>query len=177
MEGIYPCASIVFHSGDQIEGPYHTNDAARVEGSAEFGRAGADPPDIVEIYGGTYPEDRDGQCTGMPIFHTATHCYVRGERIPLPEGTTGLGEFVEGEDAFTGETRLELDGTANTIHVVNFNASGREYAKTIEWPKNGLIYVRSKRCGWPTATSNGNYLGLAGLVRQGQAQVRVRARG
>ncbi len=153
-EGKHTCTSIGFVGGDRIEGPFHTNDAARVEGSAEFGRAGADPPDVVEIYGGTYPEDRDGQCTGSPVFHTATHCYVQGERIALPEGSTGLAKFVEGEDAFSGETRLELDGTTNTIRVVNFNSSGGEYAKTIQWPRNGLIYVRSESCDWPTATSS-----------------------
>jgi hypothetical protein len=147
------CESIVFDSGSRIEGSFHTNDAARVEGSAEFGRAGADPPDVVEIYGGTYPEDRDGQCTGMPIFHTTTHCYVKGERIALPEGSAGLASFAEGEGAFSGETRLELDGTTNTIRVVNFSSSGAEHAKTIEWPRNGLIYVRSESCGWPTAAS------------------------
>jgi hypothetical protein len=153
-EGKYPCTEITFFSGDRIEGPFHTNDAARVDGSAEFGRAGADPPDVVEIDGGTYPEDLSGQCTGMPIFHTATHCYVQGERIALPEGSTGLANFVEGEAAFSGETRLELDGTTNTIRVVNFNSSGAENARTIAWPRDGLIYVRSESCGWPTATSS-----------------------
>jgi hypothetical protein len=152
-EGKYPCAEVDFVGGSSIEGPYHTNDAARVEGPAEFGQVGADPRDVVEIYGGTYPEDRDGQCTGMPIFHTATHCYVRGERIALPKGATGLAKLVEGEDAFSGETRLELDGTTNTIRVVNFNSSGGEHAETIAWPRNGLIYVRTESCDWPTATS------------------------
>jgi len=152
--GRYSCDSIISLSGDRIEGPYHTNDAANVEGSAEFGRAGAEPPDVVEIDGGTYPEDLDGQCTGMPIFHTATHCYVRGERIALPEGSSGLAKVVEGEDAFSGETRLELDGSTNTIRVVNFRSGGVEYATTIKWPRNGLIYVSSRSCGWPTATSS-----------------------
>jgi|GEM_PF-2732722 len=153
-EGKYSCTQIGFFGGNRIEGPFHSNDAVRVEGSVEFGRAGVDPPDIVEIYGGTYPEDRDGECTGMPIFHTATHCYVQGERIALPEGSTGLAQFAEGEDAFSGETRLELDGTTNTIRAVNFNSNGGETTKTIQWPKNGLIYVRSESCGWPTATSS-----------------------
>jgi hypothetical protein len=152
--GKYSCPSPAFTSNEPLEGSYHTNDAAQVFGGAVFGRAGADPPDVVEIYGGTYPEDRDGQCTGMPIFHTATHCYIRGERIALPEGSSGLGKFVEGEDAFSGETRLELDGTTNTIRVINFNPSGQAYTKTIGWPRNGIIYVSSMSCGWPTATSS-----------------------
>jgi hypothetical protein len=151
--GRYACQTVDFLSGSRLEGPFHTNDSARVEGSAEFGRAGADPPDVVEIDGGTYPEDVGGQCTGSPIFNTATHCYVEGERIALPEGSSGLAQFAEGEDAFSGETRLELDGTTNTIGVVNFNASGERVQSTIGWPKNGLLYVRSGSCSWPTANS------------------------
>lgn len=151
--GTYDCLSVGFVSGSRLEGPFHTNDSTRVEGSAEFGRAGADPPDVVEIDGGTYPQDEGGQCTGSPVFNTATHCYVEGERIALPEGSSGLAPFAEGEDAFSGETRLELDGTANTIRVVNLDAGGEGVGKTIEWPRNGLIYVRSESCGWPTAGS------------------------
>ncbi len=51
------CNTIVFTSGDSVNGPMHTNDAARLEGSATFGRKGQSPADAVEIYGGTYPED------------------------------------------------------------------------------------------------------------------------
>ena len=134
----------------------HTNDAAHVTGDAVFGREGQVPPDVVEIDGGTYPEDRDGQCTGKPIFYTAPHCYVEGERIPLPVGSTGFAKFAEGEDAFSGETRLELDGTTNTIRVVDFNSSGEGSAKTIPWPRNGLIYVGAESCGWPPASVDFN---------------------
>jgi hypothetical protein len=78
----------------------------------------------------------------------------RANGLHLPEGSAGLAKFVEGEDAFSGETRLELNGTTNTIRVVNFNSSGREHTKTIGWPRNGLIYVSSESCGWPAATSS-----------------------
>jgi hypothetical protein len=151
--GRYDCAAVVYISGDSVEGPMHTNDAARVEGSASFGRAGVSPPDVVEIYGGTYPEDSGEQCTGKPIFHTATGCYIKGERIPMPESDTNLAAFAESADELSGETQLELDGAANTIHVVNFNERGQRSVKTIDWPSNGLIYVKSDSCGWPTSSS------------------------
>ena len=152
--GRYACDSVLFAGGDRIEGPFHTNDAAFVQGSAEFGRAGADPADVVEIHGGTYPEDRGGQCNGMPVFQTATHCYTQGERIALPHGSADMAGLAEGEDAFSGETRLELDGTANTIRVLTFDSSGVGSARTVPWPANGLIYVRSESCGWPAAISS-----------------------
>lgn len=152
--GKYECETITYTSGDRIEGPMHTNDAARVEGDASFGRAGAEPPDVVEIDGGTYPEDAEERCTGKPTFSTATSCYVRGEWIGIPEGDGGLEALAEGQDLLTGETRLELDGAANTIKVVNFGRDGQKSVKTLAWPANGLIYVRAHACEWPTASSD-----------------------
>jgi hypothetical protein len=152
--GKYDCETITYTGGDRIEGPMHTNDAAQVEGEASFGRAGAEPPDVVEIDGGTYPEDAEERCTGKPTFNTATSCYVRGERISMPEGDGGLEVLAEGQDVLTGETRLELDGAANTIQVVNFGRDGQRSAKTLAWPANGVIYVRARSCEWPTASSD-----------------------
>lgn len=151
--GSYECEAIDFVGGDTLEGPMHTNDATRVEGAASFGRAGEQPPDVVEIDGGTYPEDGGGQCGGEPVFHTATGCYAEGARITLPEGDTGLAVPAQGGVELSGETRLELNGTAGTIAVVSFGEDGRRSARTIAWPGNGLIYVRSQACGWPTAGS------------------------
>ena len=146
--GKYACEVITFSSVDSVEGPLHTNDAARVQGSAEFGRKGHKPADSVEIYGGTYPEDTGEKCTGEPIFWTATKCYTKGEKLEMPEGDTTLEAYVEEANEFTGETRLELNGTTNTIKVVNLD-NGEETTETINWPKNGLIYVTSSGCGWP----------------------------
>ena len=64
---------------------------------------------------------------------------------------------MEAEDEFTGETRLELNGTANTIEVINYDEKGVNTTKTMNWPKNGLIYVKAESCGWPTSTSSEAY--------------------
>ena len=150
--GKYSCNTITFTSGDSVEGPMHTNDAAKVEGTATFGREGESPPDVVEIYGGTYPDDTGENCSGgQPTFFTTSKCYVKGEKILMPEGDTSLEAYVESEDEFTNETRLELNGTANTIHVVNFNEKGEQSTKTMNWPKNGLIFVKPSSCGWPVS--------------------------
>jgi type II secretory pathway pseudopilin PulG len=144
------CATITFTSGDEVNGPMHTNDAAKVEGTASFGRKGETDPDSVEIFGGTYPEDTGEKCKGgSPKFYTANECYIKGEKLIMPESDTSLTAYVEAEkNEFTGETRLVLNGTANTIAVINFNEKGEETTETLNWPKNGLIYVRSRACGY-----------------------------
>jgi len=144
------CATITFTSGDSVNGPMHTNDATKVEGTATFGLKGATPPNAVEINGGTYPEDTGQKCEGgRPTFYTATKCYTKGETLLMPEGDTSLSAYVEPANAFTGETRLVLNGTTNTISVVRFSAGGEEIKEpTLAWPKNGLIYVRSRSCGF-----------------------------
>jgi len=82
----------------------------------------------------------------------------------MPAGDTTLASYVESENEFSRETRLELNGSANTIHVVNFNKKGEEVTKTINWPKNGLIYVKTPgegeegfgepACNWPLSGSS-----------------------
>jgi hypothetical protein len=152
--GRYECLPIEFAQGDSVEGPMHTNDAARVEGAASFGRKNAVPPDVIEIYGGTYPEDSGERCSGKPIFHTVSGCYIKGEMIAMPDSASGLEPFVEPNNELAGETRLELNGAANTIAVVTFNSRGERAVRTLGWPQNGLIYVKSQSCGWPTAGSS-----------------------
>lgn len=148
-KGKYSCETIVFTSGDSVNGPMHTNDSARLEGSVTFGRSGENPPDAVEIFGGTYPEDSNENCkSGSATFNTATKCYIKGEKLIMPEGDTSLLAYVESKNELSGETRLELNGTANTIHVVNFNEEGEESTETINWPKNGLLYVKAYACGY-----------------------------
>lgn len=143
------CATITFTSGDSVDGPMHTNDATKVEGVATFGLKGRKPADTVEINGGTYPEDTGEKCKGgRPIFYTASECYTKGETLLMPEGDTSLSAYVESANEFTGETRLVLNGITNTIAVIRFTESGEEVNETIPWPKNGLLYVQSRACGF-----------------------------
>ena len=141
------CSSIVFTSGDSVEGPMHTNDAARVEGTAEFGRSGHEPPDAVEINGETYPS---AACGGGPTYYTKSGCYEKGPTLTPPESDASLRAYAEAEDKFTGVTRVVLNGS--TISVTNEGKT-----KSIAWPKNGLIYVQSnpeKACGYTYESEN-----------------------
>ena len=131
------CVSIQFTSGDAVNGPMHTNDAADVCGAASFGRKGHSPADVVEMNGGTY---NFGGCSGTPTYNTSTGTFsTKGAELLPPTSDTTLGAYVEAEDEFSGVTHIVMHGTEKTLTVTN---SAKE-VKTIPWPKNGLIYVHS----------------------------------
>jgi Tfp pilus assembly protein PilX len=153
------CATIIFTSGDKVEGPFHTNDAARVEGSASFGREGHFPADEVEINGGTYPS---ASCTGEAKYYTATKCYTAGPVLIPPEGDTSLGSYVESGYKFSGVTHLVLNGAGGTINATYYKYESKtkefkEVKETLSWPKNGLIYVQANSevgCGYKYEITN-----------------------
>ncbi|MFZ1155373.1 MAG: hypothetical protein WAN93_10760, partial [Solirubrobacteraceae bacterium] len=131
------CVSIQFTSGDAVNGPMHTNDAADVCGSASFGRKGHSPADVIEINGGTYNE---GGCSGSPTYNTSSGTFsTKGAELLPPTSDTTLGAYVEKEDEFSGVTHIVMEGSIKKLTVTN---SAKE-VKTIPWPKNGLIYVHS----------------------------------
>ncbi len=146
------CTVITFTQKDEVKGPMHTNDSTRVVGEAFFGRKGQEPPDAIEINGGTYPEDENESCPegSEAKFYTVSGCYTtKGPTIVPPESDTSLAAYVEEANEFTGLTRLVLNGKTNTISVVNFNEKGEEVKEpSLPWPKNGLIFVRSRGCGF-----------------------------
>jgi hypothetical protein len=126
------CTLIEFATGDSINGPMHTNDAACVGGSASFGRSGHSPPDLVEFYRGT-----NSNCGGTGTYYTATKKYTKGELLTPPTSDSSLETYAAEADKFSGVTELTLNGSTNTITVIN-----NKETKTIEWPTNGLIYVK-----------------------------------
>jgi hypothetical protein len=134
------CTEIEFAPEDGVRGPMHTDDAANVCGSVEFGRKEEKEqgdPDSIEINGGV-----NLVCGGSPTFNTATGSYTKGKEIKAPESDTSLKLYVEPEDEFEGATHLVLNGSSNTIEVTNGGSK-----KTISWPANGLLYVQKKEKG------------------------------
>jgi hypothetical protein len=131
------CQRIEFATGDAINGPMHTNDAACVGGSASFGRNGHVPPDAIEFYRGL-----NSKCGGTGTYYTATKTYTKGELLTPPTSDASLEAYATEENKFSGVTILVLNGAANTITVTNGGST-----KTIEWPSNGLIYVKQSPSG------------------------------
>ena len=147
------CQMIVFASGDEINGPMHTNDAPCVEGGSSFGRKEHTPPDTIEFYRGL-----NSKCSGPGTYYTSTSSYIKGESLEPPKSDTSLETYANAEkDTFSGVTRLELNGTTNLITVHNAALSGGE--EKLSWPSNGLIWVKqaSGSCDYTykTAKSDG----------------------
>jgi Tfp pilus assembly protein PilE len=141
------CFDIYFAEGDNVNGPMHTDDASLACGEVEFGRKSHVPPDVVEINHGVN-SSKCGFGGGKPIFNTPTGTYVTGPEIIAPESDTSLGVYVEHEpqqNEFKGVTHLVLEGTKIKVTTIE---AGKTVEKPIEWPKNGLIYVASKGCGY-----------------------------
>ncbi len=131
------CQNIQFVTGDEIKGPMHTNDSVDLCGDPVFGRSKHNPLDVIEFVRGTFEA-----CGSKPVYNTATKNYVKGTSLPPPVSDESLGSYVEAANEFTGVTKLELNGLANTITITNAEVNSGK-PKTIEWPKNGLIWVQS----------------------------------
>lgn len=154
------CTTITFISGDSVNGPMHTNDATKVSGSPSFGRSGHKPADPTEINGGVYSSagtPAQTNCSGLSAtFNTTSGCFsASGATLVPPETDTSLALYVEAQNEFTGATHLDLLGSKNEIAVTYYeeNAKGElvKKEKSIEWPKNGLIYVKAsstQACGY-----------------------------
>jgi hypothetical protein len=89
-------------------------------------------PDLVEIKGGTVEE-----CGTPPIINTKNgKLTTPAKQLEPPPSDGSLALYVEAKNKFEGVTHLVLNGTENTIKVIN-----KGVTTTLEWPKNGLIYV------------------------------------
>jgi hypothetical protein len=140
------CGTIVFGPEDNENGPLHTDDAGVVCGGAEFGRLNHEPLDLAEMNGGAV----SGGCgSGSAKYNTPTEGPITGPELVPPESDGSLKAYVEHapqENEFTGRTYLVLEGSVGKIKVTTV-AGGVETTKTIEWPKNGLIYVKASEAG------------------------------
>jgi hypothetical protein len=131
------CSRIEFATGDEINGPMHTNDAVCVGGSASFGRLGHTPLDTVEFVRGL-----NSKCKGTGKYNTATGKYITGKELSPPKSDTSLKTYVLTENLFQGVTDLALNGTTNEIEITNAAINSGK-PKNIPWPSNGLIFVKS----------------------------------
>jgi Tfp pilus assembly protein PilX len=138
------CKTLIFRTADSVEGPTHTDDSANVACSPEvtFGRNGHNPPDAVEINGGTYPE-----CgASSPTYYTASKTYSKGAELIPPQSDSSLDAYVESANRFTGVTRLVLKGSSGANGEITVTNGG--VTKTIPWPSNGLLFVKNAACGY-----------------------------
>ena len=97
-----------------------------------------------------------------------------------------LGEVIEVTDPLGHKTKKEYDLAGNLVKVTDaakrtttysYDPANRLTEISYSSGKPSTVKYEYNKDGDRTKMIDGNYLGLAGLVRQGQAQVRVRARG
>jgi type II secretory pathway pseudopilin PulG len=134
------CSTISFITGDEIEGPLHTNDSISTCGSPRFGRT---ITDMIEI-GGSFP-GYHSDCSGTPIF-TGTRVTSAPILVP-PESNSKLATIAEPAFRYTGQVRICLSGATMTVG----NGSGCTGLYSGPIPPNGVIYVKSSSC--PTVYS------------------------
>jgi Tfp pilus assembly protein PilX len=126
------CPPIVFAAGDNLYGPFHTNDASALcssgKESPSFGRTTAD---VVEMNEGHYAGG--GMCGGsleMLGKYTET-----GPTLTPPETDEELLETAGYK--FKGRTIIELkSGSPNTMKITTGGAT-----ETKNFPSNGVVYV------------------------------------
>jgi hypothetical protein len=139
------CRTLVFAEHDSVKGPMKTDDAAHVTCSNKvvFGRPEQTPFDAVEIDGGTWPS-----CGGSgPIYNTESGKPAETAEMSLPANDESLKAYVEHapqQNELSGRNELVLEESTNTITDKYFKKEGGkaiEKTQTLEWPKNGLLYV------------------------------------
>ncbi len=135
------CETLLFATEDSVKGPMHTDDAAKVTCSKElsFGRKGQQPPDPVEINGGTWPSCGSGS---EPTFYTESKTYSKGAELIPPESDESLAAYAESAYTFEGPIKLYMNGSSNQFGIYSF-VNGVWTPKVVAPPPNGLIYDKN----------------------------------
>ncbi len=129
------CTKIVFFTGDQINGPLHTNDALMICGTPSFGRTAAD---VTEV--SSPPVGWTGECggTNTPNF---VGPFVTTAPVLTPPPTNGKLKTIAGPSyTYSGQTEIELSGTTMTV------TTSAGTVGPIAIPASGVIYVENGSC-------------------------------
>jgi hypothetical protein len=132
-----PCSTIVFASGDKIEGPLHTNDDIVTCGSPTFGRSAADSIEVSA----PAPGWSNGGCGGAPNF---VGTWKAGAPVlAMPASNSALKGIAAPAYLFTGTTTIQLQGSK----MIVTNATMGLNATSMPMPSNGVVYVQNGACG------------------------------
>jgi len=133
------CPTIPFINEDEINGPFHTNDAVSICNTPIFGRKEfqkTENEDLIEMGEGNYAYTF---CTDKPTIYGK---YLSGKSVStiLPPETDN--ELLEAASyTFSGRTFVELkEGTPNKLWVVN---AEKPKGEEKEFPANGVIFIKN----------------------------------
>ncbi len=125
------CDQIVFVSGDDIDGPLHTNDDLAICGSPSYGRNASD---VTEVSAPPVGWDNGNNCSANPTF---VGPFVTNAPVLTPPPTNAELRTIAGPGyTYTGQTKIELSGTTMSI---NGGAS-------VAIPSSGVVYVANGSC-------------------------------
>lgn len=154
------CTEINFITGDNIKGPFHTNDEIRVCTTGSGPIFGRNPQDNIETSGpGTAPSSNDESatmgwraCSGSPgpdvNFANESPAPDRGTWVPsapllnLPPTNTKLKADTDPAYRFKGTTTIVLNGDIMTVTGTRDNAASSPVnGESLAIPADGLVYV------------------------------------
>ena len=129
LESSNTCISFPWIPADKIEGPFHTNDEADIDGSPTFGQKGKN--DAIEMnkgyYGGTPKFEGDGYTTkGLTL---------------LPPEVAATELLSEAGLKYEGRTIIVLEGNKMTV------TSKGVTTPSVAFPTNGVIAVENASAG------------------------------
>jgi len=141
------CPGVPFVPGDQINGPFHTNDATSIcVGGGEGGAApvfGRNSKDKIEMNEGKYGYQFDALCEKTPNPTMNGTYSENGETLTPPPTDEELLKQATPEYTFDGRTVIELKKTKLEVWTAK-KPGGEEKA----FPSNGIIYVENEgSCG------------------------------
>jgi hypothetical protein len=145
------CAEINFVTGDDVQGPMHTNDQFLVCGTPTFGRSGGsdkieatEPPPNKVWRGGTcgtnQPTMNGNEVPGAPL-------------MSLPPSNGQLAALASGVFKPTGQTDIELRSNPAKVCMRPLAAYPKYWTQQgtpytcYDPPANGVLYVQSGSCG------------------------------
>ena len=155
------CGSpIDFVTGDNINGPLHSEDTLAVCGAPVFGRTGYN--DVVETPG--LSTEGQGSCSNNSVIDNSAGAINSNAPSLTPPSTNSqlLSIATASGYVYTGRTTIVLNGT--TMSVTNSNAANTgPTGSSVAWPSNGVIYVStvSTGCGvtYTPFTAGADYSG------------------
>lgn len=124
------CGEIQFVSGDEVKGPFHSEDSILICGTPSFGSTSN--TDRVEIVAPSY-RTGSGCGTNNPTFRPRID--YRAASLEPPQTNAALKDLTLPGYSFTGQTTIELRNTGQM--VVTNNGTTR----TLSMPSNGVVYV------------------------------------
>jgi hypothetical protein len=126
------CTRIVFVTGDDIDGPLHTNDDLLICGTPSFGR---NSQDVIEV--SAPPQGwLNGGCGGGGANPNFVGPFVTNAPVLTPPPTNGELRNIAGPPAtYIGQTTISLSG--NTMTITN----GGTTSGPLPIPSNGVVYV------------------------------------